>query len=79
MKTLVEYFDRLTYDKIDKLREIVGTGELNWKNRFPSVPVEKKLEFARVVFGCDAVKVWVESETDVCTGYPIPVIYATVE
>jgi len=58
MKTLVEYFDRLPYEKIEKLREIVGTGELGWKRKFPYIPQEKKVEFSNLVFGCDVTVVW---------------------
>jgi hypothetical protein len=72
---MAEYFDRLPWDKIDKLREIAG-GELNWHKTVPCLSPEKKAEFGRIVFGKDVKGLKIKQERDVSTGYDIPVIIA---
>lgn len=76
-----EYFDRLPYDKIEQLREVIGTGEMGWKSAFPELPENKKLIVGEVVFGKDVKikKVWMEFERNASTGYNIPVICAEFE
>lgn len=72
MKDVV-YFDRLEYGKISQLREIIGKGEMAWNNKLiQSLPKEKKEKISEIVFGkvCNFV---VEVETNVATGFPIPV------
>jgi hypothetical protein len=72
---MVEYFDRLPWDKIKKLREIAG-GELNWHKTVPRLSHEQKAEFGRIVFGKDVNGLRIEQERNVATGYDIPVIIA---
>ena len=59
--TVVEYFDRLPYGKIEKLREIIGVGELGWLGAFPKLSNETKLEVGRVVFGVEVETVEMRS------------------
>lgn len=72
---MIEYFDRLGWDKIDQLREICG-GELGWKRKFPHLPEADKLKFGKIVFGETVKNVQVDAERNVATGYDIPIIFA---
>lgn len=72
MKDVV-YFDRLEHEKISQLREIIGKGEMAWNNKLiQSLPKEKKEEVSEIVFG-KVCNFTVEVETNVATGFPIPV------
>lgn len=76
MDKLVEYFDRLPYEKIQQLRAVIGTGELNWGGVFHRLPKEKKLEVGRITFGCEVKNVRMEFERSRANGFNIPVIIA---
>lgn len=73
---MAEYLDRLPYEKIEKLREVIGIGELAWKSRWRTISPEKKLEVGRVTFGREVKSVTMEFERDVSRGFDIPVIIA---
>lgn len=79
--TAAEYLDRLSFNKIERLREIIGTGELYWKDAWNRVPKKKKEEVAKVVFGANIIvkRVWIVHEKDLSTGHTIPVICAEYE
>lgn len=72
---MVEYFDRLPWDKIDKLRALAG-GELNWHKSVSRLSPEDKAEFGRIVFGKDVKGLKIKQERNVATGYNIPIIIA---
>lgn len=72
---MIEYFDRLDWDKIDQLREICG-GELGWKRKFPRLSKEDKLKFGEIVFGEPVKNVYITHELNVATRYEIPIIHA---
>lgn len=76
MNKYVEYFDRLPYDKIQQLRAVIGTGELNWQGKFPRLPLATKLEVGRITFGCEVKNVTMKFERNVSNGFNIPVIIA---
>jgi hypothetical protein len=73
---LSDYLDRLSWDKIECLRECIGTGEMGWKNAFPNLSPEKKLEVGRITFGCNVKNVTMTFERNVLNGFDTPVIHA---
>lgn len=72
---MVEYFDRLDFDKIDQLRDLVG-GELSWRQNFPRLSTEQKERVGEIVFGEPVKNVHVTFEFNNYTGFDIPVIHA---
>ena len=70
---MVEYLDRLDWDKKAQLRFICG-GELGWKQRFPRLSKEDKARFGEKV---KSIKI--TTERNIATGYDIPVITATAK
>ena len=76
MNKYVEYLDRLPYEKIEQLRSVIGTGELNWQGAFSRLPLAKKLEVGRIAFGCEVKNVTMKFERNVRNGFNIPVIIA---
>ncbi len=73
-----EYFDRLPWDKINALREIMG-GEMGWKNKFPRLSKSDKLKVGKITFGCDVKNVKMEFEENVSSGFDTPIIIAEFE
>ena len=76
MSKYVEYLDRLSYEKIEQLRDVIGTGELNWQGTFSRLPLAKKLEVGHITFGCEVKNVTRKFERNVSNGFNIPVIIA---
>lgn len=77
---MVEYADRLSYDKRFELRDVIGTGELNWFTAVPRLSLEKKQEIGRIVFGANVTvkRPRVAKERNVATGYDIPIFHGEV-
>ena len=74
-----EYLDRLSYEKIEQLRVVIGIGELGWKNAFPRLPLDKKLEVGRIVFECEVKNVTMKFERNLSNGFDTPIIIAEPE
>ena len=79
MSKYVEYFDRLPYEKIEQLREVIGTGELAWQSAFPKLSPDKKLEVGRITFDREVKNVTMKFERNVSNDFNTPVIIADVE
>lgn len=78
MKTGAEYFDRLSWNKIDALRELVG-GELGWKQKHSSWSKSTRIKIGKIVFGDVLIKDVTFEFEEGFNGWDIPVIIGHFE